>query len=77
MKAAKKLRMPEIDTLNAQITGEVNDSSKQRVKAIVALELFGPEVTKTKIGVDYHAKQNMLRKEAATLISEAIFKLAP
>ncbi|MFD0618552.1 serine hydrolase domain-containing protein [Paenibacillus sp. GCM10027629] len=77
MKAAKKLRMPEIDTLNAQITGEVNDSSKQGVKAMVALELFGPEVTTTKTGVDYHAKQNMLRKEAAALISEAIYKLAP
>ena len=57
--------------------GEVNDSSKQGVKAMVALELFGPEVTKTNIGVDYHAEQNMLRKEAAALISEAIYKLAP
>ncbi|SHE36340.1 CubicO group peptidase, beta-lactamase class C family [Seinonella peptonophila] len=77
MRAAKKLRMPEIDKLDAQITGEVNDESTQGVKAIVALELFGPEVTKTNTGVDYHPKQYMLRKEAAALISEAIFKLAP
>ncbi|MEN1936222.1 serine hydrolase [Paenibacillus sp. 102] len=70
-----KILNPGLKDGNAKLKDKIDPWAEQAVKTVVALELYGPEVTKYRGGVvKYYAKRNMTHQEAAAMIARAFHK---
>jgi CubicO group peptidase (beta-lactamase class C family) len=67
---ALRFAKPNFPYQKANLKGETDPKAKAAIETVVALGLYGPEVTKYPDGsIDYHSKRIMTRQEAAALIA--------
>lgn len=67
------LQLQGVPPMEVKLDGNTDSWAVDSVKLIVALGLYGPEVTQNTDGsIDYQSKQPMLRQEAAILIAKAL-----
>ncbi|WP_312107978.1 serine hydrolase [Brevibacillus reuszeri] len=70
---ARMLQLQGVTPMEARLDGNTDSWAVDSVKLIVALGLYGPEVTQnTDDSIDYQSKQPMLRQEAAILFAKAL-----